>query len=342
MFKKLLGYSTTGLNFVYIDTTGYCTNKCYMCAARSAKKLRDIMSDETFILIIQKLKEIKYRGEIHLYGQNEPLLDKKLFDKIEYITQELPKVKIALISNLTILNDEIINKLIKSPISYFSHSIYAFKEDSYKIICGKDNFQKSFINHIKLVKRLCQYENFKFSYGLYLMENENIKDDIEFCKFYLKEIVPVSYTQINNTLTFFSSTHNKLKRKRFSFTSCIEDKIKIVANGDISICTTDPDSLMKIGNINDLENKNIYSIFNGKNARKIRRKMIYSLFDKTSYCQFCSCGRQLKKEINYIKLDKELLNKKIINFNQIFKDNDEDNWKDCLEKLRREFYANKK
>lgn len=354
VIKKFNGFSTTGLKFVFIDTMGACTNKCYMCPSRSAKVKNTRMSDETFKLVISKLKEIDYSEELHLYGQDEPFLDKKIFEKINYAKENLPNAKIALISNNTVLNDEIIDMITDSPITYFSFSIYALKREAYKNICGIDNFDKAFINHIKFLKKYAA--NPKFSYAIYLMEDIHNKDDIEFCKYYLNNIAPLSYTQSAPTLTFFSSMHNTLQRKFWYISSCIEDKIKIVGNGDISICGPDPDSLMKISNINDLQKKTILNIFNGINARNIRKRMIFSKRND-AYCQFCENGRDItilkytfpftdrNVKINkksYLRFNPEQIKNKLIKFNEIFKDGEENNWVNELEKLRESFYNDKK
>ena len=87
-FNMLLG-KIYALDFVYLDTTGACTNRCYMCPARIAVTKRNYMSDEVFEKVIDELVKNNYSGGLHFYGQDEPLLDKNLFERIDFAHERL-------------------------------------------------------------------------------------------------------------------------------------------------------------------------------------------------------------------------------------------------------------
>lgn len=247
-FNVFRGVSTSSFTHVFIETLGACTNKCFMCPNRSGNQQnRGKMSNETFELIIKKLKEVSFSGELHLYAQNEPFLDTKIIDKIYYANKELPDAKIILISNFTALNDKLIDEILKAPIFNFSCSLYALDRDNYQKITQKDNFKLSFINQVKFLKKYAT--SVPFSYANYIIHSQAAMKDMDFITNYIFDIAPISFAQEGTCVPLFNSTHEKLKQSKKYFTDCIYTRIRFSENGDISTCSCDKDCLMKIGNI---------------------------------------------------------------------------------------------
>ena len=88
--------------------------------------------------------------------------------------------------------------------------------------------------------------------------------------------------------------------------------------------------------------------------------------DKTAYCRWCEFGRMENKFLYFLPIPQSMrsfLNKrfsssfrnehnvkvytdenikqKLVRFNEIFKDGEEDKWLDALENLRQEYYADR-
>ena len=72
------------------------------------------MSEKTFTNIISQLEEINYRGEISIFSNNEPLLDNRIFDFIDYAKSKLPKAHHSLYTNGILLNEEKFSRLVNS------------------------------------------------------------------------------------------------------------------------------------------------------------------------------------------------------------------------------------
>jgi len=157
----LLGRSYE-LNIVHIETTGSCTNRCYMCPSRAGKKKRKYMSDYIFKKVIEELSNKKFSRTIYFLGQNEPLLDKKLFDRINFARKKLPNAKFILMSNFTFLPDNNMEKLLKSPIDRLVTDVYALDREEYKQMCGTENAEKAVQNIIKFSKRWTEIKPYEF------------------------------------------------------------------------------------------------------------------------------------------------------------------------------------
>lgn len=353
--NSLRGISTTGFTHVFVETFGACTNRCYMCPTATVKPHNGVMSDETFKLIISKLKEANFDGELHLYAQNEPFLDKKIIERIYYANKEIPKCKIIMISNFTFMNEELMDEILKAPIYNLSCSMYALDRTNYEKICRRDNFKSSFINQIKFLKKYA--EKIPYSYANYIMDTPYVHEDIDFINHYIFDIAPLGFCQEGKVLPLFGSLNNDVKPSKWFYSSCIYTRLKFTANGDISSCPADCGNSIKIGNVND--NKNLKSIYNGKAARDLRKRMLYSN-SKEAYCQICFFRRS-QSLISYFlpflhktnsndlfnhklrtqRNSNEQIKEKLVKFNEIFKDGEEEHWVDVINNLRTEFYSHK-
>ncbi len=356
--NTLLGKSQK-IKYVFINTFGSnCTNRCYMCPLRTLSGKNYPMSEETFKKAIAQLQDMDYDGELHFYSQNEPFMDKGIFEKIAYAAEKLPKAELAIISNFTLLDDQKIDNILSSKIKYFSCSVYALLPENYKAICNRDNFERSFINQVKFMKKYAQ--NPQLSFGLYLMNDKHNQDDIEFCKYVIYTIAPARRIDFYETFSFFNTAHAEKKLHRGYFSPCVSNRIQIVNEGDVSICTIDAALDLKVGNLHD---EAIKDLINCKRARRLRQRMLFSN-DENAFCNYCDFGKyeniflyflpipqklrdylnkkfipSYRYEHNVLINDKRQIQKKAEILNQIFKDGEEDNWINALNELRRKFYA---
>ncbi|MBR1735166.1 MAG: radical SAM protein [Alphaproteobacteria bacterium] len=353
---------STGIKWVYINTTGNaCTNRCYMCPLRSFTGKNIRMPMTTYKKTILQLKDMNFSGELHLYAQNEPFLDVNIFEKIDYAHEQLPDAGIALISNFTVLNDEKIEKIIKSPIKYLSCSIYALRSEAYEAICGRDNFKASFINQVKFLKLYAQ--NPRISFAMYLMNDKHNQEDIDFCEHFIFDIAPIRRADFYETFSFFNTEFTPKKHNKGYINHCIYDRFQIMGDGDVSLCSIDCGSALHVGNLHE---STLSELLNSPQAIELRRRMLKDE-RKDAYCRYCEFGRVENKILYFLPIPQSLrtfLNKrlnpsfrdehdvlvfsdheiknKLVRFNEIFKDGDEKHWIECLEKLRESYYAGKK
>jgi len=90
---------------VEIETINSCNGSCTFCPVNKNDDPREPakMTDELFEKIINELQELDYTGTIGLFANNEPFLDTRL-EKFAKITREkLPKARIEIFSNGTII-----------------------------------------------------------------------------------------------------------------------------------------------------------------------------------------------------------------------------------------------
>ena len=88
---------------IMIETRSRCNGLCSFCPANALVDTRDdnYMTIELYQKIINELSDWDYSNRISIYNNNEPFLDRRIFDFISYTREKLPKAYIELKSNGT-------------------------------------------------------------------------------------------------------------------------------------------------------------------------------------------------------------------------------------------------
>ncbi len=99
---------------VEIETYNRCNGGCEFCPVNKLNDSRPErkMGIELFQKIIQDLQEIDYGGKLSLFSNNEPFLDERIIDMHKYARERLPKARIHLFTNGTLLTVEKVEKLL--------------------------------------------------------------------------------------------------------------------------------------------------------------------------------------------------------------------------------------
>ncbi len=129
---NLLKYQTIDMfDLVLIETRSECNRKCWYCPNSKYSRPNGILSVKTFKNIINQLSDIKYSLVLGLHFFNEPLLDKRLPDLVEYARKKLPNIKIKISTNGDFLTKKLYAKLINCGVDEFfitNHTLNQFKE----------------------------------------------------------------------------------------------------------------------------------------------------------------------------------------------------------------------
>ena len=150
---------------VQIQTIDACNARCIMCPYKSIEHTGKAIDDDLFVRIVDQIAEQVDTGlvvelvEIHLFFQNEPLLDRKLFQRANYIREKLPLSCIIIITNGLLL-PKLKQEIIESDFDEIYFSLYGYDAQSFNRITelkiNKDKFSEMInaIREIKQSKRL--------------------------------------------------------------------------------------------------------------------------------------------------------------------------------------------
>lgn len=98
---------------VLIETRTDCNNHCSFCPHAFNKKTLSIMEWSCYTTIIDQLCEMNYNGRVALMLSNEPLLDNRLEDMIDYAKSKSQRLFLDITTNGRLLTVELVDKLFR-------------------------------------------------------------------------------------------------------------------------------------------------------------------------------------------------------------------------------------
>lgn len=101
---------------VELETMNKCNSTCAFCPVnRDADPRPTIrMSDDLFRKIVDDLAANDYADQVNLFSNNEPFLDKRIFDFAEYARQRLPRATLQIFTNGTALDPAKTVRILRS------------------------------------------------------------------------------------------------------------------------------------------------------------------------------------------------------------------------------------
>jgi len=131
---------------VVIETISICNRKCSFCPLTYDATPGEVMTNEIFNKIITELKELNFKGKICLSCYGEPILDKKLIERVEKIKKELNSF-ITINTNGDFLTYKKFKELVSAGIDVFCLSQHD-KEPSEQIKLLFSNIKEDELKHI--------------------------------------------------------------------------------------------------------------------------------------------------------------------------------------------------
>ncbi len=243
-----------------IELTSVCNASCIWCVHNKGLKRKPYMDFKLFKKIIDECKDKKIDSICpSMYG--EPLIQKDYLKYLRYIKENLPYVKVSLITNSTFLTKEISKKLIdENLIDTINFSIDGFTKKTFEKLKGI-NYETT----IKNIKFFLKYKNIKKSNiktGVsFVLCKENIQEWFSFKKLWKNK---VDYIHLSLDDGRFTNKH-LIKFKNIAPCKPLFKDISIISNGKVIFCCMDCLGKYPIGDLNKESIKEVWNsnLFNG-------------------------------------------------------------------------------
>ena len=267
-----------------------------MCGIDFDAKTFKSMDESVYKKIIDEIAP--YRDEIQklmLYLDNEPLLDKKLIDKIKYA-----KVKginlVNISTNASLLDEEKAKQLIESELDEIYLSIDSLNAAKFEHIRKGLNYNQVISNAVEFIGiRNRMKSQMKIRVQMIDQGHENIDEFVIFWKKHLnlKGIDEVVIQKLHN---WGGQLSHELAKEKSVNSPCLSPfgTMVIHSNGDVPLCCVDHLTKIKIGNV--IENS-IQEIWNNEIFSSIRTKHLNKERAQIDMCKICDTWQPEKNQV---------------------------------------------
>jgi radical SAM protein with 4Fe4S-binding SPASM domain len=300
-----------------IETTNYCNMTCIMCPRTELMTRKNIwIEDDTFLKVVNQIDphskqsldkfwdfvERKYGSTEDepcentfyfrvvsrcaiLHGYGEPLLDKKIIERIKVCSQRgIPTYFSCVPANLTL---ERAKEVMDAGLTVFKFSIDALDDEWQKRIRGRhNNFDAAYRTILDIIdlKESQGYKTLLVPTMIALSEDSASRQmHSKFMDLWKgKNVFAYVKSQDNRWLfeedeTMENRSHYETQYCEYPWTS-----LTVMADGSVVPCTQDYDTELVLGNVNE---NTLEEIWNGEPYKKLRRMHIEGGFDKGHKCQ---------------------------------------------------------
>lgn len=262
---------------VRIETTNACNARCVICPHKDMARPVQHMDDALFERIVNECGANRCK-EIHLHNFGEPLLDKRLEDRVRYAKQKgVAKVKI--ISNGSLLTPERARGLIEAGLNEIKISFDGATREEFERVRQPLRFDRVVAN----IQRLVAIRNELRS---------QMKIAVACCSTSDREATMQALSKVVDAFAF-GRVHNWACGEEPSGRSRIRKPcvrlwrtFTVLANGDVALCCLDYDGQHLLGRFD--ERTTIRELFDSPAYRKARRRHREARQAEIGLCAHCT------------------------------------------------------
>jgi radical SAM protein with 4Fe4S-binding SPASM domain len=287
-FRLLWGYlrkkvQLAGLPVEYIvETTAKCNIYCPMCPRETHKQPKEDMADEVFEQLVRESG--RSAEHMMLIGLGEPLLDGKIFERIEYC--EKHGVSTLLSTNGTLLDETAATKLLQTPLEHITLSFDGATKESFEYYRKGAKFERvreNFVRFANLKKKL----GAKVQVVVQMVRMERNWDEVaEFERFW-KSVPGVDQTRVKADETDLMNPEGGHRATDFAHPCHYlwRGPMYVKQNGDVYPCCQaymlDGAPVGKIGE------QPLEAIWNGPEMQRMRHLHIQGRAGEVEICSKC-------------------------------------------------------
>jgi hypothetical protein len=281
---------------VYIETTARCNAKCDFCPHESLDRRDQAMDDALFSKILDDLKEVPPHIPLAIgpYFISEPFIDKKIFDRMKLINEQLPNADIVINTNFNIMPKNFFARMREiKRIRWIRVSLFSTDKEEYEAVYKIDHGRtisnllallefnrKERITKAPVVLSRCSSGDEKdaaFFAGVaeLLKDFEKGKDYAVFCGAPKNGVYDGDLTfgaNIDHEIPYHKPCENWFK-------------LFVTVSGVVALCCMDPEAKYELG---DVRKQNLLSIYNSGWFRSTRESALTR--ELVSPCNKCDYG----------------------------------------------------
>ncbi|MBE7074217.1 MAG: radical SAM protein [Clostridiales bacterium] len=271
-------------NSVLIETFNKCHGGCEFCPYRVLRKDEKphLMPMEVIKKLLDEISNYDNVKRITLFNNNEPLLDKRIYEVVAYTKQTNPNVESTLSTNGRLYTPQVGRKLYDAGLTTLYISIPSLEKNSYKKLMDFEvaGILKAIMDTDEEVRKNMIRIAVPKTYAY------NEKDFIEFFGKLGTKICSwnLEYRESWNCFDFKKLSEN-VEIKKYKPCDRPMDQAVILSNGNMVICCRDWEEKTVVGNV---YNSTIKEVWQGEKMKAIQTKIANK--DYNSVCVCCDCS----------------------------------------------------
>jgi len=253
---------------VHIEPINICNARCVMCPYVLSKRKKGEMPIELYKRIIDECAGLGVRNVV-VTGLGEPLLDKKIYEKLTYAVRAGLRTK--MVTNASLLDDEAAERLLDTGLHELEFSVDGYDKQTYESI-RKGLSYETVISNISnfLEKKARRGLNTPATLVNFVRFEYNRKDEVKFKKYWEKK---VDFVRIAIARDWQGAVDLKGARQRFEYLSrripCVLLwlEMAVAFDGIAVACCVDWKRSLSIGN---LAEQSVEDVWFGEKANRLR------------------------------------------------------------------------
>ena len=273
-----------------IETVNACNASCRMCTVNKwGENGNPFMSDTLFRKMADELIDNRrIVRTVNLSRDGEPLLDRKLEEKITYLKKGGVK-HITFSTNASLLTKKRALSLLTSGMDEIMFSIDGLKKETFEKIRAGLNFEKIINNVSQFIKlRDSTASTVKIRVRM-VIQQENLSEVEDWGKYWRGVLQKQDSVHAKNVHSWANTLENFIAVKETTklSTPCTSTFSTMIIryNGDVTICPLDYDFKYVSGNIGDRSIKDIWQ--NGIHFKNFRELHLQGMRDEFDFCKGC-------------------------------------------------------
>ena len=292
-FKKNPIYKVSNFpSQIWLESTNHCNAECIMCPRELQTRKKGLMKMDLYKKIIEEISQYKNEVDrLHLANFGEPLLDKKLPERIR-IAKEHGIKHVYFVSNASLLTPSLTESLINSGLDEFKISFYGIDFKSYnETMVGLDYEEtlSNVKNFFKIRKKL-NARNPKVL--IQLIPKLLKKDQIQAWYNQFENLIDQSIGDkiVETPILNFGDgrNYNNINQIVTEICSYPWRTMVILQDGQVSVCCLDYNGSVIMGDVNS---SSISEIWNGKKYLTLRDSFKRLDYSKYPICNKCDIPR---------------------------------------------------
>jgi hypothetical protein len=303
--KLLLGLAKTPLVFyphykyhlplptvLMLENTNLCNAECVMCPRDTLSRKRGFMNFGLFEKIIREASRESRKPVTHLHGFGEPLLDKRLPDKIR-LAKECGILHTYIVSNASRLFPDTTRQIISAGLDRMKISFYGTDEESYDNTMKGLNFKVTLQNVKDFLRIRKEIKSQTPRLILQYLPNETNRGKVaEFRSLWIPLIDRQAGDCLNvATLHNYGGgrPYNPLGKTIKSVCYFPWTSMSVLWDGRVVTCCMDSNGVQVLG---DLNIQTVQEVWNGPALSRVRSDFANLEYGKYPVCMSCDWVRR--------------------------------------------------